>query len=91
MYTEYRVMDECQKSNYVIDCYALGSLERADVSQLCLLLELSELGSVELHYIMDFRARRGLDNVATQKIARQVAAGITDMHQMAHILHRGAT
>lgn len=80
-------MDLCQRSEHVIDCYALGSVTCTE-DHLCLLMELSDLGSVELQYNQHSLQTRRLDALQTQKLVRQVTAGVHDMHQLAHAVHR---
>lgn len=91
MWTEYYVMEKCQRSKHIIDVFALGSLAYEGVQQHCLLLELSELGSVEKHYSKmhcSVSGCYGLDDVKTQKLVRQVTAGLSDLHQLANSIHR---
>lgn len=86
-HAEYTVMDQCFKSEHVADCYGIGSVQYGGAVLPCVLIELSELGNGE-HYSVAGEEKRGLSDDEAQRIVRQLAMGLTHMHQMANTLHR---
>jgi serine/threonine protein kinase len=92
MREEYEVMTACAASPHILDAFCMGNVWLGGSWRPCILMELSGLGDAERVYIQPASAiggsaPRGIGSVMAQRIVRQAAVALKDLHSMSGHMH----